>query len=43
MLADLGLAFHWPPEVLLNLSLADLLFWNNAAQHAALKAKVKPL
>jgi hypothetical protein len=42
MLADLGLAFHWPPEVLLNLSLDDLLFWNSGAQAAAAKAKVKP-
>jgi hypothetical protein len=42
MLGDLGLVFHWAPEVLLSLSLDDLLFWNNAACRAAEKAKVKP-
>ena len=42
MLADLGLVFHWGPEVLLSLSLDDLLFWNNAARQAGEKAKVKP-
>jgi hypothetical protein len=42
MLADLGMAFHWPPEVLLSLPLDDLIWWNNAALAAREKVKVKP-